>query len=380
MKELNPIFTREEFDSVLSINKLPKEVDLDYLYNVYKDADESIRYLNSTNSTILKSNISHVELIYYCLGELVYSVVGKNEEQLKKFYADEEIEESMASVAADKYLTLSQYNNVGKQLTNRFLPPASSLDIYLNFMMNILTGYEKNDPETTIIRDLLVKSLSISRCILINLINGYETEAFSSWRTLHECECTLILLDKYGDRLINRYLRHMNFGLAFNNTIPDKEQQDKIFYEMKEEMRGYGLKSKDIRKYIEYGWLYEIVPEEEKESFKLNFRDGLEKLAGLEVYAKRYEISSEIIHSTPLLIYSNKEYFYYMTLLSLYESFFRLEQVFVSLFSKRVSEEQMKQYQEMRKVYYAQLVIIHKRELQAFRDLQKKWNQKKATE
>ena len=112
MKELNPIFTREEFDSVLAPNKLPKEVNLDYLYDVYKDADESIRYLNQTNSAILKSNISHVELIYYCLGELVYSVVGKNEEQLQKFYSDEEIRESMASVAADKYLTLSQYNNV----------------------------------------------------------------------------------------------------------------------------------------------------------------------------------------------------------------------------------------------------------------------------
>ena len=219
MKELNPIFTREEFDSVLAPNKLPKEVNLDYLYDVYKDADESIRYLNQTNSAILKSNISHVELIYYCLGELVYSVVGKNEEQLQKFYSDEEIRESMASVAADKYLTLSQYNNVSKQLTNRFLPPASSLDIYLNFMLNILTGYEKNDPETTIIRDLLVKSLSISRCILINLINGYETEAFSSWRTLHECECTLILLDKYGQTAIKSYLKHMNFGLAFKDSI-----------------------------------------------------------------------------------------------------------------------------------------------------------------
>ena len=201
--------------------------------------------------------------------------------------------------------------------------------------------------------------------------------SISSWRTLHECECTLILLDKYGDRLINKYLRHMNFGLAFNDTIPDKEQQDKIFYEMKEEMRGYGLKSKDIRKYIEYGWLYEIADKDDV-NFKLNFRDGLEKLAGLDMYAKRYEISSEIIHSTPLLIYSNKEYFYYMTLLSLYESFFRLEQVFVSLFSKRVSEEQMRQYEEMRKVYYAQLVIIHKRELQSFRNIQKQWNQKKA--
>ena len=372
MKELNPIFTREEFDSVLAINKLPKEVDLDYLYNVYKDADESIRYLNSTNSTILKSNISHVELIYYCLGELVYSVVGKNEEQLKKFYADEEIEESMASVAADKYLTLSQYNNVGKQLTNRFLPPASSLDIYLNFMMNILTGYEKNDPETTIIRDLLVKSLSISRCILINLINGYETEAFSSWRTLHECECTLILLDRYGQTAISAYLKHMNFGLAFKDSIKDKTEQDRVFYSMKDEMKQYDLKSKDIKKYIEYGWLYAIPGVKEDETFKLNFRDGLEKIAGLSQYSKRYELSSEIIHSTPLLIYSNKDYFYYITLLSVYESFFHLENVFVSLFAQRVSEDIMTRYKSIRDIYFAQLIAIYNKESANFKALNNK--------
>ena len=92
--------------------------------------------------------------------------------------------------------------------------------------------------------------------------------------------------------------------------------------------------------------------------------------------SKRYEISSEIIHSTPLLIYSNKEYFYYTTLLSLYESFFRLEKVFVSLFSKRVSPEQMVQYEEMRKVYYSQLVVIHKKELDTFKKLQEKWGEK----
>ena len=58
-----------------------------------------------------------------------------------------------------------------------------------------------------------------------------------------------------------------------------------------------------------------------------------------------------------------------MTLLSLYESFFRLEKVFVSLFSQRVSKEQMAQYTEMRRVYYSQLVIIHKRELETFKKL-----------
>jgi len=369
-------WNKEQVSAYINSLQVNVPIDADYVYDVYDMANELISMLDKENSQIEVKEINQLELLFYCVGEYYYSISHLNPEEIIKFNNNETYPSSMASVAADKYLSLSIFNHVEKKLGNRFLPPASSLNIYLNFMLNIVKGYKKNDPQSSLISDLLMKSLTISRSILEQLLNGYETEAYSSWRTLHECECTLILLDKYGDRLINKYLRHMNFGLAFNNTIPDKEQQDKIFYEMKEEMRGYGLKSKDIRKYIEYGWLYEIVPEEEKEAFKLNFRDGLEKLAGLEMYAKRYEISSEIIHSTPLLIYSNKEYFYYMTLLSLYESFFRLEQVFVSLFSKRVSEEQMRQYEEMRKVYYSQLVVIHKRELQAFRDLQKKWNKK----
>ena len=135
-------------------------------------------------------------------------------------------------------------------------------------------------------------------------------------------------------------------------------------------MRQLDLKSKDIKKYIEYGWLYEIPGVKEDEKFKLNFRDGLERLAELSMYSARYEMSSEIIHSTPMLIYSNKEYFFFITLLSLYESFFRLEKVFLSLFAKNMSEEQMKRYLDMRSVYYAQLVNIHKREVASFKQWQ----------
>ena len=373
--EIKNIWTKEQVSSYLKGIQVNVELDPDYIFDVYEMANEFIGIVDKENAQIEVKEINQFELLLYCVGEYYYSVSHLNEAELERFKANEEYPSSMASVAADKYLSLSIFNHVEKKLGNRFVPPASSLNIYLNFMLNIVKGYKKNDPQSSLISDLLMKSLTISRCILEQLLSGYETEAFSSWRTLHECECTLILLDKYGAPLINKYLRHMNFGLAFNNTIPDKEQQDKIFYEMKEEMRGYGLKSKDIRKYIEYGWLYQIADKDDP-NFKLNFRDGLEKLAGLEMYAKRYEISSEIIHSTPLLIYSNKEYFYYMTLLSLYESFFRLEKVFVSLFSQRVNPMQMKQYEEMRKVYYSQLVIIHKRELETFKNLQTNRNKK----
>ena len=372
---ITKILTKEQAASVINDVPFRYPVDIDYLYEIYETANEAIQMLNRENNQIEVKEINQIDLLYYCIGEYFYSVSRLNQEEIQKFNQNEDFAASMASVAADKYLSLSIFNHVERKLSNRFLPPASSLNMYINFMLNIVKGYKKNDPQSTLISDLLMKSLTISRSILDQLLNGYETEAFSSWRTLHECECTLILLDKYGEPIINKYLRHMNFGFAFNDTIPDKSEQDKIFYEMKEEMRGYGLKSKDIRKYIEYGWLY-LIADKDDPNFKLNFRDGLEKLAGLEMYAKRYEISSEIIHSTPLLIYSNKEYFYYMTLLSLYESFFRLEKVFTSLFSKRVNPSQMQQYEEMRKVYYSQLVIIHKRELETFKSLQKRWNEK----
>ena len=162
----------------------------------------------------------------------------------------------------------------------------------------------------------------------------------------------------------------MQYGIVFKNNNQEDEKGNRIFADMKKEMLDLGLKSKDIKKYIEYGWLYAIPGVKENPDFKLNFRDGLEKLADLSMYNDRYELSSETVHVTPMLIYSNKEYFYFVTLLSLYESFFRLEKVFVSLFSQRVSPEQMAQYMEMRKVYYSQLVNIHKREVTNFKNWQ----------
>ena len=372
---MSNILNKEQSKRIINDIPVGISLDTDYIYDVYEMANEAIDNLVNENEQIEVKQTNQFDLLLYCIGEYYYSVFQLNDEELNKFKENEDYPSSMASVAADKYLSLSIFNHVEKKLANRFLPPASSLNMYINFMLNIVKGYQKNDPQSTLISDLLMKSLTISRCILENLLNGYETEAFSSWRTLHECECTLILLDQYGEPLINNYLKHMNYGFAFNDTFKDKEKQTQVFNEMKEEMRARDLKSKDIRKYIEYGWLYPIVPEGD-ETFKLNFRDGLEKLAGLANYSRRYEISSEIIHSTPLLIYSNKEYFYYMTLLSLYESFFRLEKVFVSLFAKRVSQEQMNKYMQMRNVYHSQLIVIHKKELETFKRLQKSWSEK----
>ena len=356
----------EEFKNIVhNVINLGDDAD-NFLYEIYEGCVESIDEIDNTNVLDRKINLNHLELIYYILGEFVYSIAHRNKQEIEMFIHDENIQSSIASVATDKYVTLSSYQYKERRFGNKFMPPMSSLNVYLNFMLNILQNYHKNDPKSTLITDLLIKSISIANCISSLLAEGYETEAFASWRTLHECECTLVILAKYKDVAIERYLKHLQYGLIFKKGHSDTEEENAMFNQMKEEMKGYSLKSKDIKKYIEYGWLYALEEVQKDESFKLNFRDGLEKHAGLGMYNERYESSSEIIHSTPMLIYSSKEYYYYITLLSLYESFFRLEQVFLTLFSERVGPEVMNRYIELKKVYYSQLVNIHKRESISF--------------
>ena len=77
-------------------------------------------------------------------------------------------------------------------------------------------------------------------------------------------------------------------------------------------------------------------------------------------------MSSEIIHGTPLLIYSNREYFYFLTLISTYESFFRLENIFKNVVTNYFSKQQLDSYSQMRSIYYSRLVSLHKREINRF--------------
>ena len=371
------ILNEEQFNRILDAYKIPDKVNRTYLFEVYENVASGIIDLSKSGDIFSQiRSIDNLEIIQYCLGEYLYSIFNRSDKELEDFHKNEAWQESMVNVVADKYLTLSKFKHEERKMTNSHIPPISTLSLYVNFILNILQGYKQNDPKSTLLTDLLKKAVSIAKCALELLVDGFETEAFSCWRTLHECECTLILLDKYGDPLIDKYLKHMKFGIAFRDVMPDKEKQTEIFTSMKEEMKEYDLKSKDIKKYIEYGWAYGIPGVKEDATFKLNFRDGIEKLADLSMYAKRYEMSSEIIHGTPMLIYSNKEYFYYITLLSLYESFFRLEKVFVSLFASKVGPEIMNSYSNMRSLYYNQLVSIHKREAMLF----KAWQQSKNKE
>ena len=369
---MNDILQKEQFEKFV-LSFFPNgRVNVDFLYEVYESVHLGLLDISKNKETGVSFEVNRMEILLYLMGEYIYSTQSLSDEDLEKFLKNESFKTSMANVIADKYISLSVYNHIEQKLTNKYYPPISSLELYVNLMHNIVNNYPLKDGTNMIIVDLLNKTLSIARCIIKLLCDGYETEAFAMWRTLHECECVLILLDKYKKEAIPAYVKHMQYSIIYRQPDEANPVNQQIFEKLKGEMHDIGLKSKDTKKYIEYGWILSIPGHENVENFKLNFRDGVETLAGLHQYSEVYMTSSEILHGSPMLIYSNKQYFHYLTLLNLYESFFRICTVFESLFFPQINEEARARYIDMKKLYFSQLINIHKRESYNFRLMNKK--------
>ena len=363
-----PVSYEEFYRGLTIVQANLKEEDKQFVYSIYSYTVEGISDISNTDLLANLQSLNHLELIGYCVGEFSYHVELMSPEVKEKFMKDENTIMMVSSMVADKYLSLNNFSYNQFAQINHFSPQISTLYVYINFMLNIVEKkWNMKDPKFTLLSDLFMKSISICKCTLDLLVRGFNTEAFSCWRTLHECECALHILSQHGEPVVRAYLKHMNYGFAFRDAMSDKEEQTKVFMSMKEEMKQYDLKSKDIKKYIEYGWLYAVPGVKENPNFKLNFRDGLEMVAGLQEYNKRYEMSSEIIHGTPMLIYSSPEYFFFITLLSTYESFFRLEKLFTLAYSRTVGKEEFDGYLNMRSIYFSHLISIHKREAERFK-------------
>lgn len=356
------VISFEQFQDIYKALGVKESLDSQFLYDVYQNAMEGAKSIDEANLLGRVVPVNPIALILYIVNEHGYYLDIHPDAAQEAVIKDEKYMQMIVSIALDKYYTNEHLSYKSKTILSRFSPGISTLNTYLNFVLGVLGRYSRNQPNETLIVDIMSKGFSMARAISDLLVSGFETEAFSTWRTLHEAECILLVLTKYGKPLIDKYLLHMNYAMAFRGLAGDKEKTDAIFTQIKGEMRTFDLKSKDMKRFIEYGWLLKVSALDKAEPVKLNFRDGLEKTAGLKRYAPIYEMSSEIAHSSPLLIYSRREYFMHLALVNVYESFFRLEKIFADIYVRSISESEKQRFLLMRKIYYSQLVSLHAQE------------------
>ena len=356
------VLSFEQFQDIYKALGVKESLDSQFLYDVYQNAMEGAKSIDEANLLGRVVPVNPIALILYIVNEHGYYLDIHPDAAQEAVIKDEKYMQMIVSIALDKYYTNEHLSYKSKTILSRFSPGISTLNTYLNFVLGVLGRYSRNQPNETLIVDIMSKGFSMARAISDLLVSGFETEAFSTWRTLHEAECILLVLTKYGKPVIDKYLLHMNYAMAFRGLAGDKEKTDAIFTQIKGEMRTFDLKSKDMKRFIEYGWLLKVSALDKAEPVKLNFRDGLEKTAGLKRYAPIYEMSSEIAHSSPLLIYSRREYFMHLALVNVYESFFRLEKIFAEIYVRSISEAEKQRFLLMRKIYYGQLVSLHAQE------------------
>ena len=353
--------TKEQFNQVYEQLHVPSQIDKEDIFDCYEFAFENASKLMEDNVFGKTLPLNNVVLLLYLINE--YGFYFSVDKDVK----DKDLALSkIISVALDKYFTNEHLDYKNDQFTSKFSPAISTIELYLNFILGILKKFPQKNPQETLMVDMANKAFKVSKAIAELIVKGFETEAFSTWRTLHEIECILILINKYGEPVIKSYLKHLRYALAYRGAIPSAEETDAVFVDIKADMKKYDLKSKDMKKFIEYGYLTSIEEYGPNCSYKFNFRDGVEKLAGLESYSKVYEMASEIAHSSPLLIYSRTQYYYHLTILQLYESFFRLEEIFSKIYLTRIDKEEAMRYVAMRNVYYSSLQVIYQNEKQIF--------------
>lgn len=326
------------------------------------------------------------DLINYSYGEWWFAV--RDNKNKKEIVKDHSLIVSLSNKVAVKFLLLVRGVRKGQlkiSSLSPYSPVSTALKALITELINLNFPFIQNNPQKTLINDLFGRIFSKSNGTLKMLSQGLASDAYVSWRTLHEAECILAILVKDGKPMQDEYVQHIIYDNAFRGSIQSKERTDEIFIALKADLKSHGLKSKDMKKFIEYGWLYQ-TPEyktlEEKgklfekyavsirdsngkegsfkiirgpsiesedyplfekyraelmswdhnqlHDFKLNFRDGIEFLAGLSKYSEWYETASEVTHSSPVFFYSNDQFFFDLSTVALYQLVLRVTGIFMS--------------------------------------------------
>lgn len=360
MKKSRRKITKKEFRNLMKVFGA-KEEDFNFLYENYELMLSSYKSFGKDIEDLETSVIDHRALAGFLINDCYYRTSDLSDSDVKKLQTDEHFLVQLLNIVLDKYSSFVNFQYSLKEVYTFFDTPISSLNVFINFILNKLEQFNRTSDHKNLIIDLLTKVFLLCKTITSLLTSGFETEAFVTWRTLHETEAILSVLVKSDQKVANAYLRHMQYSLAYNKFF-EKEVNDMLFVEIKAKMKELDLKSKDLKKFIEYGWLYEVSNINEFENFKLNFRDGLEKVAGLSNYNKLYQRASEFVHATPLTLIANKEYFGRVTLLCTYETFLRVEEIFNQVFVKYSDKQSHESYKILRKIYRSDLIQIMKKE------------------
>ncbi len=213
-------------------------------------------------------------------------------------------------------IVINEHLNVEKRSnTSTYSPEIAAYNMACSYSLFVLSSFKGNDRRMSGINNLFKKAMVTIKGVINLLAEGNSCDAVILWRHLHELECVLIVLNTKGEDLFFNYVKHMEYFNMENN--PDAEA---LQMRLAEECKTYGVKERNA--FINYGWLVHVEGFREGfgKEYRLNFKEGLQKIAGQSERHAAYASASKILHPSAWVVTVRDDKFYKFTLFELFRS------------------------------------------------------------
>ena len=255
------------------------------------------------------------EIVSYIYYYHLFHTSHLPEELTKKLESDEKYREMLVRDVA-VYIVINEHLNVEKiSNTSEYSPEIAAYNMACSYSLYILGSFKGTDRRMNGINNLFKKALVTIKSVIHLLAAGNSCDAVILWRHLHELECVLIVLCTKGEDLFFRYIKHMEYFDMEGNPRAEELQQ-----RLSEECKAFGVKERNA--FINYGWLEYVDGFREGfgKEYRLNFKDGLQKIAGLSARHAAYASASKILHPSAWVVTIRDDKFYKFTVFELFRS------------------------------------------------------------
>ena len=218
------------------------------------------------------------------------------------------------------YIVINEHLNVEKRSnTSEYSPEIAAYNMACSFSLYVLGSIKGENRRMNGMNNLFKKALVTIKSVVSLLAAGNSCDAVILWRHLHELECVLTVLGKGDDELFFRYVKHMEYLNMEGNP-----RADELNARLSEECKSFGVKERNA--FVNYGWLLNVPGFREGmgKEYRLNFKDGLQKAAGLCDRHAAYASASKILHPSAWVVAIRDDKFYKFTLFELYKSLLNL--------------------------------------------------------
>ena len=234
---------------------------------------------------------------------------------VKQVEADEKYRSLLVRDVA-VYIVINEHLNVEKlSNTSVYSPEIAAYNMACSFSLFVLGSFKGEDRRMNGINNLFKKSMVTIKSVINLLAAGNSCDAVILWRHLHELECVLIVLGTKGEELFFRYVQHMEY---FDMDASPRAEQ--LQARLSEECKTFGVKERNA--FVNYGWLLHIPEFREGmgKEYRLNFKDGLQKISGQSARHAAYASASKILHPSAWVVAIRDDKFYKFTVFELYRS------------------------------------------------------------